>query len=302
MSQKSRLSLQRVRWPRSAGQLRENVVRQSRFDAGPRYAAANSSSTAFASFRSRVSPRFARPDDRLRASNAACPRQRRSAVQCFRASTRKATMVFSPSALAASSRCRPSTSTKRAPSALTRMGACRPLVEDARRDLVYSFLFERATTLGRNVDVSDWDGFALHHDEPRNSQPQPATSIRLLRFTSRKTTARTAITRREWYSYRLGGGCAAFSASISSDVRANESATAFSLTCVTLPDSGIAMTLPLRVVQAKATAAGEQPCAAPTRASTGSRSNVRIRSPEWRVGHDWYCVLCAPWQGANLSL
>ena len=36
-------------------------------------------------------------------------------------------MVFSPSALAASSRCRPSTSTKRAPSTLTRIGNCRPL-------------------------------------------------------------------------------------------------------------------------------------------------------------------------------
>ena len=36
-------------------------------------------------------------------------------------------MVCSPSALAASSRCRPSTSTKRVPSALTRIGAFRPL-------------------------------------------------------------------------------------------------------------------------------------------------------------------------------
>jgi len=45
------------------------------------------------------------------------------------------------------------------------------LVENAGRDLVYSFWFEGRTTLGRNVDVSDWDGLALHHDEPRNSQP-----------------------------------------------------------------------------------------------------------------------------------
>ena len=31
------------------------------------------------------------------------------------------------------------------------------LVENAGRDLVYSFLFEGRTTLDRNVDVSDWD-------------------------------------------------------------------------------------------------------------------------------------------------
>jgi hypothetical protein len=54
------------------------------------------------------------------------------------------------------------------------------LVENARRDLVYSLLFERGTSLGRNVDVSDWDGLALHHE----SRAVPATSIRLPRFTS----------------------------------------------------------------------------------------------------------------------
>src|SRR6516225_4590566 len=46
---------------------------------------------------------------------------------CLGASTRKQRTVFSPSALAASSRCRPSTSTNRAPSARTRIGACWPL-------------------------------------------------------------------------------------------------------------------------------------------------------------------------------
>ena len=45
--------------------------------------------------------------------------------------------------------------------------ALQALVEDARRDLVYSFLFERATTLGRNVDVSDCDCLALHHDRTK---------------------------------------------------------------------------------------------------------------------------------------
>ena len=34
------------------------------------------------------------------------------------------------------------------------------------------------------------------------------------------------------------------------------------------------MTLPLRIVQAKATADGEQPCAAPIRASVGSFSKL----------------------------
>ena len=45
------------------------------------------------------------------------------------------------------------------------------LVEDARRDLVYSFLFERATTLGRNVDVSDCDSLALHHSNQNRPAP-----------------------------------------------------------------------------------------------------------------------------------
>ena len=57
------------------------------------------------------------------------------------------------------------------------------LVENAGRDLVYSFWHEGRTTLGRNVDVSDWDGLALHHDEPRVSQPQPATSTRVSQAT-----------------------------------------------------------------------------------------------------------------------
>jgi len=38
----------------------------------------------------------------------------------------------------------------------------------------------------------------------------------------------------------------------------------------TKPDSATAITLPLRMVQASATAAAEQPCAAPTRVSVGS--------------------------------
>ena len=55
-----------------------------------------------------------------------------SASQCFRASTRKPTMVVSPSALAASKRCKPSTSTKRAPSTL--LGSATVSPDAARSD------------------------------------------------------------------------------------------------------------------------------------------------------------------------
>ena len=82
-------------------------------------------------------------------------------------------MVVSPSALAASSRCKPSTSTKRAPSTLTRIGDCRPL----SRMLVAissTHLFESSTPLDRNVDVSDCDGFALIMIEPKYSKSGPA--------------------------------------------------------------------------------------------------------------------------------
>ena len=45
------------------------------------------------------------------------------------------------------------------------------------------------------------------------------------------------------------------------------------------PDSGIAMTLPLRMVQASATAAAEQPRAAAMRESIGSRSRLAPGPP-----------------------
>jgi hypothetical protein len=41
------------------------------------------------------------------------------------------------------------------------------LVENARRDFVYSLLFEGRTSLGRNANVSDWDRLALHHDRTK---------------------------------------------------------------------------------------------------------------------------------------
>ena len=55
------------------------------------------------------------------------------------------------------------------------------------------------------------------------------------------------------------------------------------------------MTLPFRMVQAKATAAAEQPCAAPIR-ERGVAQQRTARSPKRRVGHHWYRVLRTPWQ------
>src|SRR5262249_43284888 len=78
---------------------------------------------------------------------------------------------------------------------------------------------------------------------------------------------------------RLGGGCAASSVCSSCGVSVNESATAFSFTCCTELDSAIAMTFPLRMVQASATAAAEEPCASPIRASVGSRSKLAPGPP-----------------------
>ena len=60
------------------------------------------------------------------------------------------------------------------------------LVENARRDLVYSLLLERSTSLGRNVDVSDWDSIALHHANQNGPAPTcdiiPVEGAALLRF------------------------------------------------------------------------------------------------------------------------
>ena len=72
-------------------------------------------------------------------------------------------MVSSPSALAASSRCRHSTTRSARRPPLLRLAPADP-VENAGRELVYSLLLEGRTTPDRNVDVGDWDGLALHHD------------------------------------------------------------------------------------------------------------------------------------------
>ena len=61
------------------------------------------------------------------------------------------------------------------------------------------------------------------------------------------------------------------------------------------------MTLPLRMVQASATAAAEQPCAAPIRASVGSRSKLGAGAAERRIGHHRHAVLLAPWQQVTFN-
>ena len=60
------------------------------------------------------------------------------------------------------------------------------------------------------------------------------------------------------------------------------------------------MTLPLRMVQASATAAAEQPCAAPIRTSVGSRSRLAPGAAEWRISHHRHAVPLAPWQQVTL--
>ena len=84
-------------------------------------------------------------------------------------------------------------------------------------------------------------------------------------------------------------------------MRVSESATAFSLTCAADPDSGTAITLPLRIVQANATAAAEQLCAAPIRVSVGSRTKRAAIAPEGRISHHWHAMLLAPGQQVALN-
>ena len=62
------------------------------------------------------------------------------------------------------------------------------------------------------------------------------------------------------------------------------------------------MTLPLRIVQAKATADAEQPCAAAIRASVEDRvQQAAARAAERRIGHHKYVVLITPWQQVALQ-
>ena len=75
------------------------------------------------------------------------------------------------------------------------------------------------------------------------------------------------------------GGNAASKVCRSCGVSVSERATAFSLTCAVEPDSGIAMTSPPRIAQAKATAAAVQPCSEPIFASVGSRSSLAPSPP-----------------------
>ena len=65
---------------------------------------------------------------------------------------------------------------------------------------------------------------------------------------------------------------------ISCGVSVRDRATAFSLTWAGEPDSGIATTLPLRMVHASATALAEQLCAAPIRVSRDREPDCRRRA------------------------
>ena len=72
-------------------------------------------------------------------------------------------MVCSPNDLAASSRCRPSTSTKRAPSSRTRIGVFLAIREDALRDFLDALWVERSPALYGYIDFVDREGLAFHH-------------------------------------------------------------------------------------------------------------------------------------------
>jgi hypothetical protein len=98
-------------------------------------------------------------------------------------------------------------------------------------------------------------------------------------------------------------------------VSVRESATAFSFTCAADPDSGIAITLPLRMAQASATAVAEQLCAAPIRISLWSLTKLSPPSGEVRAVLNtiqsaspqkqpaylaclaWFCCEALAWEG-----
>jgi len=74
-------------------------------------------------------------------------------------------------------------------------------------------------------------------------------------------------------------GKAASNVLISWGVKVTARAWAFSLVCAGEPDSGIAMTFPLRITQASATAAGEHPCAVAICASVWSFTTRLLSQP-----------------------
>jgi hypothetical protein len=57
--------------------------------------------------------------------------------------------------------------------------------------------------------------------------------------------------------------------------------------------------LPLRMVQANATADAEQPYP-PIRASLGSRNRPGARAAQWRISHHWHAMPLAPGQQVTL--
>lgn len=80
----------------------------------------------------------------------------------------------------------------------------------------------------------------------------------------------------------------------------SESATAFSLTCAGTPDSGIAITLPLRTAQASATAAAELPCGSDLHQHAVAYHQI-IVTAERRICHHRQIVLLAPREKITLN-
>jgi hypothetical protein len=84
----------------------------------------------------------------------------------------------SPSALAASSRCSPSTSTKRAPSALTRIGACRPAYQ--------------SVDFADDLSIRPGAGLREHHDQTIEIKRCVSRSVRAAASISAIRLARSA--------------------------------------------------------------------------------------------------------------
>src|SRR5689334_4834285 len=74
-----------------------------------------------------------------------------------------------------------------------------------------------------------------------------------------------------------------------------ESAAAFSLTWAGSPDSGMAITFPLRITQASATAVAATPCWAPSCSSVLSPTKERLSPPSGEYA--MIGILCATHQG-----
>jgi hypothetical protein len=93
-------------------------------------------------------------------------------------------IVFSPRALAASNRCRPSTSTKRAPSARSQDRRSQAVVKHARGDFVYAPLIKGGAPFDWHVDVCDRNGLALHRAASHHPWVAQFTALLFFRLLS----------------------------------------------------------------------------------------------------------------------